>query len=109
MSDDRPPREDHYKNALNEGPTPTFDVEKLLSSPQSEDLVDDIFDNPLVKIEDPDEAAALLNGGNTQDQAGNPTTLPRSEGNQNSPGARGPKQGVTPHPQKPRNSSDWFI
>ena len=39
----------------------------------------------LVIITDPDEAAAILNGGNTHDQAGNPPTLPRSEGNQDSP------------------------
>ena len=58
-------------------------------------------------ITDPDEAAAILNGGNTHDQAGNPPTLPRSEGNQNSPTlprSEGPMQGETPKPQKPRNS-----
>ena len=71
---------------MSEEPTPTFDVEKLLSSPQYEDQED--LDR-LVIITDPDEAAAILNGGNTHDQAGNPPTLPRNEGNQDSPGANG--------------------
>ena len=77
-----PPREDHYRVSLSEEPTPTYDVEKLLSSPQYEDMEDP---DKLVIITDPDEAAAILNGGNCQDQAGNPPTLPRSEGNQDSP------------------------
>ena len=96
-----PPREDHYRSSMNEEPTPTFDVEKLLSSPQYEDQED--LDR-IVIITDPDEAAAILNGGNTYDQAGNPPTLPRSEGNQDSSGAKGPLQGETPLPKKPRNS-----
>ena len=35
-----PPREDHYRISLSEEPTPTYDVEKLLNSPQYEDQED---------------------------------------------------------------------
>ena len=62
---------------MSEEPIPTFDVEKLLSSPQYEDQ-DDL--DRLVIITDPDEAAPILNGSNTHDQAGNP---------QHSPGVKG--------------------
>ena len=108
-----PPRKDHYRSAMSEEPTPTYDVEKLLSSPQYEEQ-DDL--DRLVIITDPDEAAAILNGGNTLDQAGNPPTLPRNEGNQVSPtlprskGANARGNSPTPkNPGTPRDSTDWVI
>ena len=55
-------------------------------------MVDDLIDNTLVMIEDPDEATAILNGSKTHDQAGNP---------QHSPGAKGPK---TPQEQWDRST-----
>ena len=89
---------------MSEEPTPTFDVEKLLSSPLYEDQ-DDL--DRLVIITNPDEAAAILNGSNTHHQAGNPQHSPGVKGiksPQHSPGAKGPRQGETPQPKKPRNS-----
>ena len=78
-------------------------MEKLLSSPQYEEQ-DDL--DRLVIITDPDEAAAILNGGNTHDQAGNPPPPRHSPGvkgikyPKHSPVAKGPMQGETLQPQK---------